>query len=275
MSLGLAFDFGKNQTAGDASTRSYGTESGDMRVNGTLYAYNIEVSGNITIATSSIVDVFAGTIYTFGDPVMLLNANATTDYVGLNPPYYSGLEIDRGDTLTYPNAVLVYSELATHIGYWRMGYKGDVVANMQRVVGLDPTVSDGSGNYVIWDATGGRAISIAGMSMQTTRTIFNRPLQLEQPLASTEDSFFASRAFRTSLLSIRKLDSGGVETERVSLGWNNETIFGSTVNNVPGIRANGRLYFKSDLSGQDDIFIFGDALTIGTSGITGIVRGQQ
>jgi len=245
-----------------------GTKAGDFEIDGDLTIHGsslfegpVRLLSNLTIASTSIVDVYDGLVYDFGDPIFYLNSqwSAPTDiYIP-----EAGLRIFRGDF--FDTAQLMFTENAARTTLeWKIGLGAD----MKRIGRVEDTMSDRHAMY--WDASMG-ALSRGGITTHSG-IVFNAneivtsiPYQSNIPSGGAASFFVYNQVLDPVFSFDRK--SAGITEAGVRIGFKDYTYDGNAFTGLGVVTGEDGLLFSSAGTPHDRArFIFEDCASIGVDG---------
>jgi len=263
-----SFNYGERQHAGDLYIKTHGAYPGSLFIDGNaecagdIDCVNLTVSGNITIQSSTIVDVFAGTVYTYGDPNIRLNTTFSGDQV-----IDAGISLER--KAGFNDAVLFYSDpdIIGTAGAWKAGISGSEL----NIVTIPAGTANAFVNGVMrWD--GAKAIATTEFTVGTAVIGMSYPFDARYATGLAYKSYMTSDDYETDLFTIGHRTLGLIDNSH-AFGWANPNILGFVVANVPTYMSSSILNFSSGNTGDGEMrFVLGDCLAIRKNTTTGVAE---
>lgn len=252
----------KGDEPGDVIQKPLGGEAGGHDVTGPLIGRStLEVfgdttlHGNLILSNTSIVDISAGTIYTFADPIIDLN----TSFTGLFIPE-AGLRIFRGDFLD--PAYLRFTENALRtVLEWRIG----VGADLLRIGRIADVMTDRHALY--WDNTATAMASHPNIAFNATDIAVSIPAYFDLP-AGQPASYFRYNAIIDPAFSIQRY-AAGVSADAIDFGFKTFTYDGHTFTGAARASALDSFLFAVRTPTHDRArFVFEDVASMGLDDAT-------
>jgi hypothetical protein len=158
---------------GGKITLDTGYRTGQVIITGSL-----DVQGSVTYIESQNTSI--------NDNIIVLNKNESNQYVSLQ---YSGIEISRGNNLTYGNAQILYNE--------NTSIDGDGTVILKYSIGgtyipLETNKVISNGDLILFPGTDTGVVSVAGTNNYETRVVSNTTLTNKKYVDDAIALYFAT-----------------------------------------------------------------------------------
>lgn len=237
------------------------TVQGDFTVIGTShFSDTIQVDGDLLLGTTSIVEVFAGTTYTFGDPLLDLNTTFTGSYIP-----EAGVKIFRGDLL--PSAQILFSEDLTRTTLeWRVGLAGD----MLRIGRVADAMTDQ--HPLIWNVATSAMSSHPNIAFNPTNITSSIPIQFDLP-AGQPASYIRHNEIIDPEFSVQRY-AGGLFADALQMGFRTVTYDATLFTGAAALSGENTMLFRIRTPTHDRArYIFDGVASIGLDdATTAIIR---
>ena len=173
--------FGKNQQPGDQELVGDGSELGSQTINGTLHVVgtsrfddDVKFNGNVTLSSTTRVDILSTSIYDFEDPVIELNTSFSAAYIP-----EAGLSIFRGIGEDYANLFFTEADASRTVKSWKIG----IGVDMLRVARIADTLTDQ--HAMLWSNSTFSITSHPDIDFEPTYALFSIPVIQELEAADS------------------------------------------------------------------------------------------